>query len=62
MEIMVTKTRYSREGCRITTVARTGPDNLVHEEIILQAEDLAVPSVKLELAEEDTGQWLIAGS
>lgn len=57
----MTKTRMTREGCRVTTTVRKGPDERVHEEIILQAEDLVVTPLVLELQEEDTGRWLTGG-
>lgn len=62
MEIMLSKTRYSSEGCRITTVVRKHPSYGTQEEVILQAEDLNEPKTPFELVEEDTGQWLIGGS
>ena len=52
MEILVQKARMTREGCRVTTILREGPDNRVSEEIILQAEDLVKSPVKLEFLEE----------
>jgi len=52
VEILVQKARMTREGCRVTTILREGPDNRVSEEIILQAEDLVKSPVKLEFLEE----------
>ena len=62
MEIMLSKTRYSREGCQITTVVRKHPSYGTQEEIILQAENLTTRKTPFELVEEDTGKWLIGGS
>lgn len=61
MELMMTKTRFSREGCRITTVVRRHPIFGMTEEVILQAEDLIPQPTELAVEEEDTGRWLIAG-
>ena len=55
----MTKTRYSKEGCKITTVVRKHPSFGVTEEIILQAEGLHDKITTLEFEEEDTGSWLI---
>lgn len=63
MEQIVQKTRYTREGCRVTTVVRKNPEtsDMVVEEITLQCEDLTEQHVVLELQEEDTGRWLTGG-
>lgn len=63
MEQIVQKTRYTREGCRVTTVVRKNPEtsDMVIEEITLQCEDLTEQHVVLELQEEDTGRWLTGG-
>ena len=59
---IVMKTRYSREGCKITTVMRKAGDVLA-EEIILEAENLRPQQdLPILLEEEDTGKWLIAGT
>jgi len=52
VEILVQKARMTREGCRVTTTSREGPDNMVSEEIILQAEDLVKSPIKLEFIDE----------
>lgn len=64
MEQIVQKTRYTREGCRVTTVVRKNPEtsDMVVEEITLQCEDLTGQHVVLELQEEDTGRWLTGGT
>lgn len=61
MEMVLQKTRYSREGCRITTVVRVHPSIGRTEEIILQAEDLPKNVTEIELVQEDTGKWLTGG-
>jgi hypothetical protein len=63
MEQIVQKTRYTREGCRVTTVVRKNPEtsDMVVEEITLQCEDLTEQHTVLELQEEDTGRWLTGG-
>lgn len=63
MEQIVQKTRYTREGCRVTTVVRKNPEtsDMVIEEITLQCEDLTEQHTVLELQEEDTGRWLTGG-
>lgn len=63
MEQIVQKTRYTKEGCRVTTVVRKNPEtsDMVVEEITLQCEDLTEQHVVLELQEEDTGRWLTGG-
>lgn len=60
MDLMMTKTRYSREGCKITTVIRRHPSFGLTEEIILEAEDLYAGELP-ELVQEDDGKWLIGG-
>lgn len=63
MEQIVQKTRYTREGCRVTTVVRKNPEtsDMVIEEITLQCEDLIPQVVELAVEEEDTGRWLTGG-
>lgn len=58
MELLVAKTRMTREGCRVTTVIRKGPKGDMQEEIILQAENLVEAPLELDFEEEDTGRWL----
>ncbi len=60
-DTIVQKVRMTRQGCRVTTTARQMPDGGIEEEIILQAEDLVESPIELDLVEEDTGAWLIAG-
>lgn len=62
MELLLMKTRYSHEGCKITTVVREMPDGGVTTEIILEAELKADLPATLQLQEEDTGRWLIGGT
>lgn len=54
------KTRFSKEGCKITTVVRKA-GGILTEEIILEAENITPRDLPILLEEEDTGRWLIAG-
>ena len=61
-DTIVQKVRMTPQGCRVTTSVRKMPGGELNEEIILQAEDLVESPLKLDLMEEDTGQWLITGT